>query len=87
MSSPQVTIVLAFTPEDQAWVRREGVPVPAFWAQHVTAPALGDVLRVGGRQFVIMARVWEKDGPEPQLKLYLGSGRADSDTSFHGLTA
>jgi hypothetical protein len=87
MSAQQVAVVLAFTTDDQAWVRREGVQVPAFWSQHVTAPALGDVLRIGGRQFVIMARVWEHDGSQPLLRLYLSSSRADSNTSFHGLTA
>jgi len=45
-------------------------------------PALGDVVRVGGRQFVIEARVWEHDGAAPPLRLYVGSGHAQSDTSF-----
>jgi hypothetical protein len=45
-------------------------------------PALGDVVRVGGRQFVIEARVWEHDGTLPMLRLYVGSGHAQSDTTF-----
>jgi hypothetical protein len=87
MPAPQVAIALAFTADDQAWVRREGVALPDFWSQHATAPAVGDVTRIGGRQFVILVRVWEHEGGRPVLKLYLGSGRADTDTSFHGLTA
>jgi hypothetical protein len=45
-------------------------------------PAVGDVLRVGGRQFVVEVRVWEHDGTAPLLRLYLGGGHAQSDTSF-----
>jgi hypothetical protein len=46
------------------------------------APALGDIVRLGGRQFCIEARVWEHDGVMPVLRLFVGSGRAQSDTSF-----
>ena len=71
-----------FTTDDQAWLRREGIAVPAFWQGHTVSPALGDVLRIGGRQFVIQARVWEHDGTVPVLRLYIGSGHAQSDTAF-----
>jgi hypothetical protein len=87
MPAPQVTIAIAFTADDQAWVRREGVSLPDFWSQHTTAPVVGDVMRIGGRQFVVMVRVWEHEGGRPLLRLYLSSGRADSDTSFHGISA
>jgi hypothetical protein len=85
MSLPQVHTVLSFRPEDQGWVRRMDKQVPSFFAGHCTAPALGDVLRIGGRQFAVIARVWEHDGVRPALRLYLGPGRADSDTAFHDL--
>ena len=75
-------IVPVFTIDDQGWLRREGVAVPQFWQGHTVAPALGDVLRIGGRQFVIQARVWEHDGTAPVLRLYIGSGHAQSDTAF-----
>jgi hypothetical protein len=77
-----IQIVLAFRPDDQAWIRRSGAEVPQFWQGHAVPPALGDVLRIGGRQFSILARVWEHDGTLPILRLFIGSGRAQSDTTF-----
>ncbi len=85
MSATQVSIVLTFTHEDQAWIRRNDVRVPRFWDGHATQPLCGDVLRIGGRQFEITARVWENDAQGPVLRLYLGSGHADSDTNFQSL--
>ncbi len=82
MTEQDIRIVLEFTPEDRTWIRITRVDVPRFWQNHSVAPALGDVVRVGGRQFVIDARVWEHDGAGPTLRLYLGSGHAQSDTSF-----
>ena len=46
------------------------------------APAAGDALRIGGRQFVVQARVWEHDGGIPILRLFLSGGHAESDTVF-----
>ena len=85
MDSPQVNTQLVFTDDDAGWIRRSAIPLPAFWLGHCTPPALGDVLRIGGRQFAIVARVWEHDGLAPRLKLYLGAGHADSDTALHEL--
>ena len=82
MAPQEIKINLVFTPDDQAWIRRTSVDVPKFWQGHSVAPALGDVLRIGGRQFGIEARVWEHDGVVPVLRLYLSSGHAQSDTSF-----
>jgi hypothetical protein len=82
MTPQDIKIVLVFGTDDQAWIRRTAVEVPKFWQGHTVAPALGDVLRIGGRQFAIEARVWEHDGTLPVLRLYLGSGHAQSDTSF-----
>lgn len=82
MTQENLRIVLEFTSEDRAWIRINKVDVPRFWQDHSVAPALGDVVRVGGRQFVIDARVWEHDGAMPMLRLYLGSGHAQSDTTF-----
>ena len=82
MSEQAIRIAAVFTSDDQAWIRREGIAVPAFWQGHTVSPALGDVLRIGGRQFVIQARVWEHDGTVPVLRLYIGSGHAQSDTAF-----
>jgi len=82
MDSLNLRIVLAFNEDDQAWLRRSSIPVPKFWDGHGVAPASGDVLRIGGRQFVVEARVWEHDGAAPVLRLFLGSGHAQSDTAF-----
>lgn len=82
MTQQDLRIVLEFSTEDKAWIRVTKVDVPPFWQGHTVAPALGDVVRVGGRQFVVDARVWEHDGALPMLRLYLGSGHAQSDTSF-----
>lgn len=82
MNQQDLRIVLEFSSEDRTWIRVNKVDVPKFWQGHTVAPALGDVVRVGGRQFVVDARVWEHDGTLPMLRLYLGSGHAQSDTSF-----
>jgi hypothetical protein len=83
MNTPQdIKFALVFTPDDQAWIRRTAVVVPSFWKGHGVAPLRGDVLRIGGRQFTIEVRVWEHDGTVPTLRLFLGSGHAQSDTSF-----
>jgi hypothetical protein len=82
MFQQDIKIVPVFSVDDQTWIRRSAVQVPGFWQGHSVAPALGDVLRFGGRQFVIQARVWEHDGSVPVLRLFLGSGLAQSDTTF-----
>ncbi len=82
MELSELKIIPVFNDDDQAWIRRSAIEVPRFWRGHSVAPALGDVLRVGGRQFVIQARVWEHDGSAPLLRLYLGSSHALSDTTF-----
>jgi len=78
-------VSLVFNPDDQAWLRREGIVVPRFWQGHDAAPAVGDVVRLGGRQFVIQTRVWERDGELTVLRLFVGDARAQSDTSLGGL--
>ena len=61
MTTSLPRIALSFPPDDQAWVRREGIDVPAFWQGHSAAPMRRDVIRLGGRQFVVEARVWEHE--------------------------
>jgi hypothetical protein len=82
MSQQGLQIILVFSTDDQAWMRREGIAVPRFWQGHDTAPLVGDVVRFGGRQFVIRTRVWESDGGATVLKLFVSDARAESDTSF-----
>ena len=82
MDQQNLRIILAFSADDQAWVRRSSVVVPKFWQGHTVAPASGDALRIGGRQFIVQARVWEHDGNTPVLRLFLSSGHAESDTVF-----
>jgi hypothetical protein len=85
MSQQGLQVNLVFNVDDQAWIRREGIVVPAFWRGHALAPAVGDVVRFGGRQFVIEARVWEHEGGATVLRLFVGNARAESDTSLGGL--
>lgn len=87
MDSQNLKIILAFSLDDQAWIRRSSIVVPKYWAGHGVAPMAGDVLRIGGRQFVIQGRVWEHDGATPVLRLFLSSGHAESDTVFGSFTA
>jgi hypothetical protein len=82
MTQTDLRIALVFSADDQGWIRRSSIDVPKFWQGHGVAPALGDIVRVGGRQFIIEARVWEHEGGAPLLRLFVGSGRAQSDTSF-----
>jgi len=85
MSQQALQVILVFGTEDQAWIRREGIVVPRFWEGHHATPVVGDVVRLGGRQFVIQARVWESDGGSTALRLFVGDARAQSDTSFGSL--
>ena len=82
MDQQALRIVLAFSPDDQAWMRRSSIAVPKFWQGHDVAPATGDAVRIGGRQFLIQARIWEHDGTVPTLRLLVSSGHAESDTVF-----
>lgn len=82
MSPVNIRITLSFGSEDRAWLRQSKTAVPSFWQGHTVAPAQGDVVRIGGRQFVIQARVWEHDGESPVLKLFVGHAHAQSDTIF-----
>lgn len=82
MSQEPVRIVLSFSPDDQAWIRRGQIAVPKFWQGHAIPPLQGDVIRIGGRQFLIQARVWEHDGDGPLLRLFVGGAHAQSDTVF-----
>jgi hypothetical protein len=85
MSQQGLQVSLVFNSDDQAWIRREGVSVPHFWQSHAAAPAVGDVVRFGGRQFVILSRVWEHDGESAMLRLFVSDARAQSDTSLGNL--
>jgi hypothetical protein len=85
MGQQSLQISLVFSSDDQAWIRREGIVVPPFWQGHTVAPSVGDVLRFGGRQFVVRARVWESEGGVPLLRVFVGDARAESDTSFGAL--
>ena len=82
MTTSALRTVLNFNADDQAWLRRSSISVPAFWEGHGVAPAQGDAVRVGGRQFFIEARVWEHDGAGPVLRLFVGAAHAQSDTVF-----
>lgn len=82
MTTTSLRIVLSFSTDDQAWLRRSSITVPPFWEGHGVAPAQGDAVRIGGRQFLIQARVWEHDGECPVLRLFVGGAHAQSDTVF-----
>ena len=82
MNTASLRIVLNFSADDQAWLRRSSIAVPSFWEGHAIEPAQGDAVRIGGRQFLIQARVWEHDGDGPLLRLFVGGAHAQSDTVF-----
>jgi hypothetical protein len=82
MSTPNIRILLSFSPDDQAWLRRGSIPVPPFFQGHGVAPAQGDALRIAGRQFLVQARVWEYDEEGTVLRLFLSNAHAQSDTVF-----
>ena len=82
MDQPQLRIVLAFSADDLAWLRRSSITVPRFWAGHTVAPVTDDVLRIGGRQFTVKGRMWEHDGEGALLRVFLSSAHAESDTVF-----
>ena len=82
MTQQKLRIVLAFSPEDQTWLRVSSVAVPQFFDGHTEVPVAGDALRIGGRQFIVRARVWEHDGMASTLRLLLSSSHAASDTVF-----
>ena len=73
MEPQDIRIVLGFSTDDQAWVRRSSIVVPKYWQGHSVAPATGDAIRIGGRQFIIQGRVWEHD---EAFKEYLRKTRA-----------
>lgn len=78
-----IVIRLTFSPDDLALVQQSGAAVPPFWSNHLHTPALHDVLRFGGRQYTVTARVWEHDEQQPVLRLYLGQSEPQSDANFH----
>ena len=82
MTTPELRILMTFSTDDQAWLRRNGVVVPPFFQGHAVAPAQGDALRISGRQFIVQARVWEHDDEGPLLRLFLSDAHAQSDTVF-----
>ncbi len=82
MPESTLRVSLVFAPDDQAWLRREQVNVPAFWQGHAVPPAAGDVLRIAGRQFLVQGRAWEHDGQGPVLRVFVGNAHAQSDTVF-----
>lgn len=82
MNPPSLRIALVFTPEDQTWIRRTSLAVPDFWQGHGVAPAMGDVFRLGGRQFMVQGRLWEQDTEGTVLRVFVGSAHAESDSVF-----
>lgn len=82
MSQPNLRFALVFSPEDQTWIRRAGLTIPDYWRGHGVPPLVGDVFRLGGRQFTIQGRLWEHDGESPVLRVFVGSAHAESDSVF-----
>ena len=50
MEAQEIRIVLGFSSDDQAWLRRSSIVVPKYWQGHAVAPVAGDAIRIGGRQ-------------------------------------
>ncbi len=81
-NTQELRILPTFSSEDLAWLRQAKVAVPRFWDGHSVAPQVGDALRIGGRQFIVQARIWEHDGSAPFLRLLMSGSHAESDTVF-----
>jgi hypothetical protein len=82
MNPTPLRVVLVFSPEDQAWIRRAALTVPDFWQGHGVPPAMGDEFRLGGRQFTIQGRLWAQEGEVTLLRVFVGSAHAESDSVF-----
>ena len=82
MTTSHVRVVLVFSAEDQARIRRGAYTVPDFWQGHGVPPAMGDEFRLGGRQFTIQGRLWEQEGGVTLLRVFVGSAHAESDSVF-----
>ncbi len=82
MAHQGLRITLTFPLDDQAWIRRSQIAVPRFWEGHSVVPLAGDVVRVGGRQFLVQGRAWEHDGEGTVLRVFLSGSHAESDTVF-----
>jgi hypothetical protein len=78
-----IDITLTFTPDDLAWMKQTGTAVPPFWTGHSIAPAVGDVLRLGDRQFAVFGRAWEHNGSRPVLRLYLTASEPVKSETLH----
>ncbi|TXH90339.1 MAG: hypothetical protein E6Q78_05195 [Rhodoferax sp.] len=73
---------MSFSPDDLDLIRKNGTTVPNFWPGLQVPPAQGDLVRFGGRQYVVTARVWEYTERGPLLRLYMGDGSAQSDVPY-----
>lgn len=82
MNQSNLRIVLTFAPEDASWLRQGKHTVPKYWDGHSAPPITGDVIRLGGRQFLIQGRAWEHDSEGPPLRVFVGASHAHSDTIF-----
>ena len=85
MAGTALKVALEFSVEDRSWLRVAKVVIPRFFEGHDALPMQGDVMRLGGRQFTVAVRVWEHDANGPLLRVYLGGGHAESDTTFGSL--
>ena len=79
----KLQITMTFTPEDLDYLKKVGTSVPMFWPQADVLPMALDVVRFGGPQYVIQARVWETSEDGTVLRLYMSSGSPQSDKAFH----
>jgi hypothetical protein len=76
-------ITMTFTGEDLAQIKQSGVTVPMFWPTPALLPNAMDMVRFGGRQYVIAYRVWETSEAGTVLRLYMESSTTQIDASFH----
>lgn len=82
-SRQPLAITLSFHPDDAESPHRTGESVPPFWTAHSAAPERADLLRIGRRLYAVTARVWEHDGTQPVLVLYLGMGKLSDSVTLH----
>lgn len=83
MNAVPLDITLDFSPEDRADIEARGLTVPPFGNHPLFSPLVGDMLRFGGKQYIVMARVWEHSAERPTLVLEMSNSATQTYPPTH----
>lgn len=83
MQPTALNFILVFSPEDKADLEARGISVPPFWQGHYCQPLVGDIVRFGGKQYVVAGRSWEYTLGAPSLCLYMSDGVTQTHPATH----